>query len=134
MAQSSTTAGICNRNHFIRKIDTLRPPGGRENTSAGVLKMSVPIPTDADLSPAIVSHVGLMFSVEEQAQVRALVGDEGLARIKEIDAFAGRAEFWAQQDSDKGYVRMKEELAARYPTLSPSARERLATRAAWNWR
>jgi hypothetical protein len=89
---------------------------------------------DLRVSESIARHLGLMWSPEIEAAIRAEVGESGLARVREIDEFANRAEVWTVGNHDRNYQRIQRELADRFPFLSPAAIQRLATRAAWSWR
>jgi hypothetical protein len=89
---------------------------------------------DHRVSEAIAKHVGLMWGQQDDEAIRAEVGEEGLKRAREIDAFANRAELWTQGDGDQNYRQVQKELAGKYPFLSKDAIQRLSTRAAWGWR
>jgi hypothetical protein len=87
------------------------------------------------VSGAIERHLGLMWDEKRREAVREEVGEEGLALVQEIDAFANRAEFWTRVSStDRGYAEMQRLLRERYGFLSEGAVRRVATRAAWGWR
>jgi hypothetical protein len=87
------------------------------------------------VSAAIAHRLGLMWNEETEAAIRADVGEDGLALVKEIDAFANRPEFWQSAPStDRAHDRVQRDLKNKYPFLSAPAVQRLATRAAWGWR
>jgi hypothetical protein len=90
---------------------------------------------DRRVGDAIAAHLGLMWDKKTEAALLAAVGQDGLARAKEIDAFANRAEIWTTaRTHDEAYQRTQRDLADKFPFLSPAAIQRLSTRAAWGWR
>jgi hypothetical protein len=90
---------------------------------------------DQHVGEAIGKHLGLSWDAQTDEAILAEVGEEGLRRAKEIDAYAQRAEFWTrEQDNMRGYQRMQRELADKFPFLPQKAVTKLATRAAWSWR
>ncbi len=90
---------------------------------------------DVRVSDAIAEHLGLMWNAEMEKAIVDRVGVEGLARVKAIDAYADRMEFWTEaRDNMRAYEQMKKDLADKFPFLSRAAIERLATRGAWSWR
>jgi len=87
------------------------------------------------VSKAIAAHLGLMWDKKTEAAIKAEVGDEGWAMVREIDDFANRADFWQYAPShDRAYQNIQSQLASKYPFRSQPAISRLATRAAWGWR
>lgn len=106
-------------------------PGPAGKTSGSIAAHA---PADRRLSAAIAQHLGTLWDADTEAKIRSLVGPEGLARIREIDAYANRPERWITGIHNENYAAVKVELAARWPFLSPQAIERLATRAAIGWR
>jgi hypothetical protein len=115
-----------------RLTDEARGLRGRARTIAR--SVAAASPAERRLSAAIAQHRGALWNTDTEAKIRAMVGPEGLARIREIDDYANRPERWITGVHHENYAAVKVELAARWPFLSPEAIERVATRAAIGWR